>query len=105
MKILNDYYAKADRAHSSSDGAGGGIVGMLEVIESDFTKTTTEMVAAEQMAADTYEKDAKEAAVAKTTKEQDVKYKTKVFIGIDKKVGESTNERSGDEDELNAVNE
>jgi chromosome segregation ATPase len=105
LKILNEYYAKAGKAHGSSDGAGGGIVGMLEVIESDFTKTITEMVAAEQMAADTFEKDAKEAAVAKTTKEQDVKYKTKAFTGLDKKVGELTTERSGVEDELNAINE
>merc|ERR1719265_2460534 len=105
LKILNDYYAKAGKAHGSSDGAGGGIVGMLEVIESDFTKTITEMVAAEQMAADVYEKDAKEAAVAKTTKEQDVKYKTKAFTDLDKKAGELTSERSGVEDELNAVNE
>jgi chromosome segregation ATPase len=105
LKILNEYYAKADKAHSSSDGAGGGIVGMLEVIESDFTKTITEMVAAEQTAADTFEKDAKEAAVAKTAKEQDVKYKTKAFTGLDKKVGELTSERSGVEDELTAVNE
>merc|ERR1719326_1958246 len=105
LKILNDYYAKAGKAHSSSDGAGGGIVGMLEVIESDFTKTITEMVAAEETAAATYEQDAKEAAVAKTTKEQDVKYKTKAFTDLDKKVGELTSERSGVEDELNAVNE
>merc|ERR1719329_1032875 len=105
LKILNDYYAKAGKSHGSSDGAGGGIVGMLEVIESDFTKTITEMVAAEQMAADTYEQDAKEAAVSKTTKEQDVKYKTKAFTGLDKKVGDLTTERSGVEDELNAVNE
>jgi hypothetical protein len=57
LKILNDYYAKAGKAHGSSDGAGAGIIGMLEVIESDFTKGITEMVAAEQMAADTYEKE------------------------------------------------
>ena len=104
LKILNEYYAKA-AAHSSSDGAGGGIVGMLEVIESDFTKTITEMVAAEQMAADTHDKTTKENAVAKTTKEQDVKYKTKAFTGLDKKIGELTTERSGVEDELSAVNE
>merc|ERR1719183_1474776 len=105
LKILNDYYAKAGKAHGSSDGAGSGIVGMLEVIKSDFTKGITEMVAAEQMAADTYEKETKENAVEKTTKEQDVKYKTKEFTGLDKKVGELTSERSGVEDELNAVNE
>jgi len=105
LKILNDYYAKAGKSHGSSDGAGGGIVGMLEVIESDFTKTITEMVADEQMAADTFEKETKEGAVTKTTKEQDVKYKTKAFTGLDKKIGELTTERSGVEDELSAINE
>merc|ERR1719379_3401696 len=105
LKILNEYYAKAGKAHSSSDGAGGGIVGMLEVIESDFTKTITEMVAAEQMAADTYEKETKENAVAKTTKEQDVKYKTKAFTDLDKKVGELTSERSGVQDEIDGLKE
>jgi len=105
LKILNEYYAKAGKSHGSSDGAGGGIVGMLEVIESDFTKTITQMVAAEQMASDTAEKETKENAVEKTTKDQDVKYKTKEFTGLDKKVGELTNDRSGVEDELNAVNE
>jgi len=105
LKILNEYYAKAGKSHGSSDGAGGGIVGMLEVIESDFTKSITEMVAAEQMAADTEEKTTKENAVEKTTKEQDVKYKTKAFTGLDKKIGELTTERSGVEDELSAVNE
>merc|ERR1719375_3042667 len=30
LKILNDYYAKADKG--SASGAGGGIIGMLEVI-------------------------------------------------------------------------
>ena len=71
MKILN-HYTKAGKAHGSSAGAGGDLVGMLDVFESDFTKT-----AAEQMAADMCEKDAKEAAVAQTTREQDIKYKTK----------------------------
>jgi len=105
LKILNEYYAKAGKSHGSSDGAGGGIVGMLEVIESDFTKGITEMVAGEQMAADTYEKETKENAVEKTTKEQDVKYKTKEFTGLDKTIGELTSERTGVEDELNAVND
>merc|ERR1719267_423783 len=38
LKILNEYYAKADKSHSASSGGASGIVGMLEVVESDFTK-------------------------------------------------------------------
>merc|ERR1719281_836484 len=47
LKVLNDYYAKADKAHSSSDGASSGIIGLLEVCESDFSKGLAEMKAAE----------------------------------------------------------
>ena len=78
---------------------------MLAVIESDFTKGITKMVACEQVAADTSKKQTKEDDIEKTTKEQDVKYKTKDFTGLDKKVGELTSERSGVEDELKAVND
>jgi len=105
LKILNDYYAKADKAHSSSEGAGSGIIGMLEVIESDFTKGLTEMVAAEQTAAASYERETKENAIEKTTKTQDVKYKTKEAAGLDKAVSELTADREGVESELDAVND
>merc|ERR1719263_624597 len=103
LKILNDYYAKADKSHGSSDGAGGGIIGMLEVIESDFTKGLTEMVAAEQTAASTYDRETKENAIEKTTKSQDVKYKTKEAASLDKAVSELTADREGVEAELDAV--
>merc|ERR1719326_842797 len=105
LKILNDYYAKADKSHSSSEGAGSGIIGMLEVIESDFTKSITEMVAAEQTAASTYETETNENAIEKTTKEQDVKYKTKEAASLDKKAAELTTDRDGVKSELDAVNE
>ena len=60
LEILNDYYAKTDKFHGYSDGACSDIIGMLEVIESDFTKGITEVVAAEQTAAATSEKETKE---------------------------------------------
>merc|ERR1719408_283153 len=78
---------------------------MLEVIESDFTKGLTEMVAAEQTAAATYEKETKENEIEKTTKTQDVKYKTKEAAGLDKAVAELTADREGVESELDAVND
>jgi len=104
LKVLNDYYAK-DAAHSSSDGAGSGIIGLLEVCESDFSKGLAEMTAAEETAANEYDKTSKENAIAKTTKEQDAKYKTKEHKGLDKETAEATSDRSGVQTELDAVNE
>merc|ERR1719253_1416822 len=55
LKVLREYYAK-DSAHSSADGAGSGIIGLLEVCESDFSKGLAEMRAAEQSAVSEYER-------------------------------------------------
>merc|ERR1719503_113364 len=103
LKVLNEYYAKEDKAHASADGAGGGIIGLLEVCESDFTKGLAEMTSAEQTAANEYDKTSKENAIAKATKEQDAKYKTKEHKGLDKETAEATSDRSGVQTELDAT--
>merc|ERR1719198_713706 len=103
LKVLRDYYAKDDKAHSSSDGAGSGIIGMLEVAESDFSKGLAEMTSVEETAVAEYETASKENAITKATKEQDVKYKTKESKGLDKDVSEATADRSGVQEELDAV--
>ena len=105
LKVLNEYYAKADKAHSSSDGASTGIIGLLEVAESDFSKGLTEMNAAEETAQNTYEQQSKENEIEKVTKEQDVKYKTKEATGLDKSNAELTSDKENVEVELSAVNE
>merc|ERR1719155_331966 len=68
LKVLNEYYAKADKAHGSADGAGSGIIGLLEVCESDFTKGLTEMTAEEETAAAEYEAYCKEDEIATVKK-------------------------------------
>jgi len=105
LKVLNDYYAKSDKAHSSADGAGSGIIGLLEVCESDFTKGLAEMTATEQTAASEYERETKENQITKATKDQDVKYKTKEAKGLDKATAEATADRAGVQEELDAVNQ
>jgi len=103
LKVLNDYYAKADKAHDSSDGASTGIIGLLEVCESDFSKGLAEMNAAEDAAARAYDEQSKENEITKVTKEQDVKYKTKEGAGLDKSVSELTSDKDGVSTELSAV--
>merc|ERR1719242_1228023 len=85
LKVLRDYYSQ-DKAHAAAEGAGSNIIGLLEVVESDFTKGLAEMTATEESAQATYETVTKENEIEKTTKEQDVVYKTKESTGLDKAV-------------------
>jgi len=105
LKVLNDYYAKTDKAHSSADGAGSGIIGLLEVCESDFTKGLAEMNSAEQTAVSEYEAASKENAIDKATKDQSVKYKTKEFKGLDKDTADANADKASVQTELDAINE
>ena len=73
--------------------------------ESDFTKGLAEMTATEQTAASEYDRETKENEITKATKDQDVKYKTKEAKGLDKGVAEATADRSGVQEELDAVNQ
>jgi len=103
LKLLRDYYAKADKAHDSADGAGSGIVGMLEVVESDFTKGLAEMTVAEQTSAADYDKESRGNEISKATKEQSVKYKTKEFKGLDQSVSETKSDRGTTQEELDSI--
>merc|ERR550514_2513980 len=102
LKVLRDYYAK-DAAHAAAEGAGSGIIGMLEVVESDFSRGLAEMIATEDTAQLQYDTDTKDNELEKTMKTQDVKYKTKEFNKLDKSVAESSNDRSGVQSELDAI--
>merc|ERR1719440_217656 len=84
LKVLKEYYAKGDQG--SAQGAGSGIIGLLEVCESDFTKGLTEMTVQEETAAADYEAYVKEDEIANVQKQQDVKYKTQEAAGLDKAV-------------------
>merc|ERR1719399_1007532 len=102
LQVLREYYAK-DASHGAAEGAGSGIIGLLEVCESDFTKGLTEMTAEEQTAAADYEAYSKQDEIDVTAKGQDVKYKTKEAAGLDKAVSELSTDLAAVTDELTAV--
>jgi hypothetical protein len=103
LKVLKEYYATADKAHGAAEGAASGIIGLLEVCESDFTKGLTEMTAEEESAAADYEAYSKQNEIATVSKQQDVKYKTKDAAGLDKSVADLSSDLASVSDELSAV--
>merc|ERR1719253_1155727 len=105
LAVLTEYYAKEDKAHTASDGAGSSIIGLLEVCESDFSKDLAEITAVEQTAAAEYEATTKENELEITAKTQDVTYKTKESKSLDKSVGETSADKSTVQAELDAVME
>merc|ERR1719491_1012106 len=105
LNILSEYYASEGKAHSSADGAGNGIIGLLEVCEADFSKNLAQITADEEAAVAEYETVSKENEIEKTTKDQDVRYKTKESKELDKFSAELSSDRTGVKAELDAVME
>jgi len=102
LKILNEYYAR-DKAHVAAEGAGSSIIGLLEVIESDFSKNLAEIISTEESAVQEYEETSKKNAIDKTNKDQDVKYKSQEAANRDKETAEAKTDRTGVQKELDAV--
>jgi len=93
------------QAHNAAGGAGGSIIGMLEVVESDFAKNLATEETEEADSAAEYEKTSQTNKVTNTIKEQDVKYKTKEFKGLDKTISELSGDKETTDTELSAVME
>jgi chromosome segregation ATPase len=118
LSVLKDYYGSGagdfdafmqqpakPKLHSKASGAGGSIIDILEVVESDFTKNLATEETQEEDAIAVYEKTTQDNKLATTMKSQDVKYKTQEFKGLDKSIAELSSERDTTNTELDAVNE
>jgi chromosome segregation ATPase len=114
LSVLRDYYA-ADAAmlqqpakpetFKKSEGAASSIIGILEVCESDFATNLAKEESQEAESASIYEKTTQSNKVTTATKEQDSKYKTQEFKGLDKDISELSADRDSADTELAAVME
>merc|ERR1719235_2115657 len=111
LSVLRDYYGSAaamiqqdqpavPQQHAKAGGAGGSIINILEVCESDFATNLAKEESEESDAAETYEKTTQENKISKTTKEQDAKYKTAEAAGLDKEISELSSDRDTSNNEL-----
>jgi len=93
----------APELHSKAGGAGGSIIDILEVVESDFATNLAKEETEEEDAQSEYEKVSQENAVTKTLKDQDVKYKSQEAKSQDATVAEYSGDRQEANAELSAV--
>jgi hypothetical protein len=120
LTVLKEYYGSAalvqeggfeafmqqpapPKKHAKSGGAGGSIIDILEVCESDFTKNLAAAETEEADAIAVYEKITQDNKLATTMKTQDVKYKTKEFKGLDKSITDLSGDKDTTNTELAAV--
>merc|ERR1719453_1088540 len=106
LGVLKDYYQGAafvqnganfnafmqqpapPQQHSKASGAGGSIIDILEVCESDFATNLAKEETEESDSAADYEKTTQENKVSKATMEQDAKYKSQEATALDKQITE-----------------
>merc|ERR1719272_198762 len=92
LTVLKEFYAKAaeatafvqqkaepeifDKAYTGMGGESGGVVGMLEVIESDFARLESDTKASEATAQKEYDELMTDSKVDKSEKSTDIEHKT-----------------------------
>merc|ERR1719478_140378 len=119
LQVLRDYYAEKDGASllqggsddigaamslaQKSSGAASGIIGMLEVAESDFSKMLAEGQAAEDLAQSEYEALTEDNKVLTAEKTTAVKYKTKDKKETEAFLSETKDDLGTTQEELDAV--
>merc|ERR1719159_1908229 len=101
MGVLKSFYEGSALLQTSSSkssrpsfggaktDAGSGIISVLEVAESDFTRLLAETETAEDAAADAYKKQTEENKISKATKETDAKAKQSEVKSLTVQLGHS----------------
>jgi len=113
LELLRNYFGAsaslvqqpaAPAGHQADAGAGGSIISILEVAESDMAKESMMVQTQEDDEASAYEETTEENKLTTAAKNQDVKYKTQEAAGLDKEITELSNDRASSSAVLSEVN-
>jgi len=120
LQVLKDFYEKAgdatalmqqqpqspeifDKPYKGMGGENGGVVGMLEVILSDFERLEADTKTAEKESQAEYDSFMTDSEVDKAAKTQDIEHKTKKKQNQSQKLEEKNSDLAGTQEELDAA--
>jgi len=120
LSVLKEFYEKAgdatalnqqqptapeifDKPYKGMQNMKGGVVGMLEVIESDFARLESETKAAEEQSQKEYDEFMTDSTVDKAQKTQDIEHKTKKKQDQTQTLGKKEEDLQGTQEELDAA--
>jgi len=101
LAVLQDFYAKA--GDQGMTGESGGVIAMIEVIQSDFARLEAETKAAEAQSQEEYDKFMTDSEVDKTEKTSDIDHKTTLHGDQIKSMNEKKGDLEGTQKELAAA--
>mmetsp|Transcript_3979 Transcript_3979/g.6567 ORF Transcript_3979/g.6567 Transcript_3979/m.6567 type:complete len:669 (+) Transcript_3979:60-2066(+) len=111
LSVLRDYYESGATSflqqpalgHSKDTAASTGILGMLEVVESDFGRSLAQAETVEATKAEEYDTMTKQNKLTKVQKDADQKFKSKTAMALDKAVADLSSDTAANQEELAAV--
>merc|ERR1719506_3045586 len=119
LTVLKEFYAKAaeatalvqegaepeifDSEYKGMQSENGGVVGMLEVIESDFARLESETKASEATSQKEYDGFMSDSKVDKSAKSTDIEHKTAKKQDEEQALTEKKNDLEGTQKELDAA--
>jgi hypothetical protein len=106
VKVLKEHYSQDSESELLTHGASGGIIGMLEVVESDFTTGLAELLVAEESAATYYQSTLKPSTEVETAaKEHDMKLKQKEYASVEKAGADLATDAAHASEKLSAIHQ
>jgi chromosome segregation ATPase len=119
-EVLKEFYAKAgeatsflqlsqeppaifDDAYQGQQASNGGVMGMLEVIQSDFARLEAETTASEAQSEKEYDTFMDDSAVDKAQKSKDIEHKTMKKQNQEQALQEKKGDLEGTQKELDAA--
>lgn len=122
LKVLSEFYAKASEAtalvqqvpvddtpeifskpFNADQAAGGGVIGMLEFIQSDFLKLRSETEAQESADQKNYDKLVDDEAVAKSARDEEISHTKQQRAADEKDLNNAKNDLEGEKQVMSAA--